>query len=251
MLIDGLRKRGHPVHLFTAQFNEKSRWSGFLAERQTPVTRPGFWFLNRYHLPHRVCAGSSAGPPSACGRRWSWPWTTIPCAARRLRLWKRDDIPFVVHDPSEASPACPHYEPLWFQVCHRITGLSVHGERQAASARDYYKLARPIRAIWPGCMRPTERVEEPRVEMPLALGCSAAGKHQGGRLRGCGSASGPERRSVCRAASLRGGAVAAHACGADCQPRHRRPGPAAWGIPLAGPRPLGVGNRRRSDAVHL
>jgi glycosyltransferase involved in cell wall biosynthesis len=171
LAVAGLVRRGHPVCLFTSQFApRRSAWSEFLAAHGVRVVHPGFWFLTRHHLPHRVCARRLRRLARRVRPALVFALDNAQLCCEALRIWEAGDTPLVAHDPSEASPACPHYERLWFRVCPRVAGLSVHGERQAQSARAYYRIDRPIRAVWPACFSPEGDVPPPRAGEILRFG---------------------------------------------------------------------------------
>jgi glycosyltransferase involved in cell wall biosynthesis len=74
--------------------------------------------------------------------------------------------PVFVHDPYSARPEVP-YEMLWFQVCNKVTGLSSSGPKQASAARSYYKLNKPVEAVWLASFPPKRAVAPLSVERPL------------------------------------------------------------------------------------
>src|SRR3990172_3263912 len=145
LIIDEVVRRGWRVKLFTAHYNPKcSAWREFLAERHVPVVRACFWFLTRYHLPHHYVSMRLWRLVRRERPNLIWSPDNEPMTCRALESMPPKSQPYFVHDPSAASEECPHYPALWFDVCGRVTGLTVHGKRQAESASRYYKLDRPI-----------------------------------------------------------------------------------------------------------
>lgn len=155
LVLDTALEAGWRVALYTALYRrETSRWRDFLESRGIEPRRPGFWRLTRFHLPHRLVARRLWRDAARCRPALVWSPDNEPLTCRALESAPRGAPPFIVHDPSEASPANPHYEPRWFEACHRATGLSVHGRRQAASARRHYRLRCPVEAVWPASFPP-------------------------------------------------------------------------------------------------
>jgi glycosyltransferase involved in cell wall biosynthesis len=96
-------------------------------------------------------------------------------------------VPFFVHDPSEASSKCPHYVAPWFEVCHRVTGLSTHGLRQQESARGYYRLERPIGVVHPACLEPAKTLEPRLPEKTIHFGLFGRVRSEKGTLFAIGA----------------------------------------------------------------
>lgn len=155
MLGKGLVQRGYNVHLFAAHCDlRRTAWKSLLDEQRIEVHQPGFWFLTGRHAPHRVgawllCRAVKRHPPVLVA---SVDNCLVCCYS--LQNWQGVSVPYFVHDPNEASPKCPNYVPLWFDVCNRVSGLSTHGLRQQASARSYYQMTRPVSVVYPGCFGP-------------------------------------------------------------------------------------------------
>ena len=170
LLLTGLRQLGHPVHLFTTRYDpSRSAWSKLLAAAGVTVKTPGFWFCTKNHLPHRVCAGRLRRLARRVRPALVMALDNEPFCCRALEGWDVPETPFFVHDPNSASSSFPHYHPLWFRNCQRITALSVHGCRQAASARDYYKLERPIQ-VWPSSFAPKNGPAVAGRRLPIRFG---------------------------------------------------------------------------------
>lgn len=166
MMIDAALKRGFEVELFTAYYSPASRWKTFLEERRVAIHEPGFWFLTRYHLPHRMLARRLWKRCAAERPLLVWSADNEPFACRALEAMPEHAPPFFVHDPSAGTPEVP-YERLWFSVCNRVTGLSTSGSKQASAARSYYKLSKPVEAVWLASFPPRRAVAPLSVERPL------------------------------------------------------------------------------------
>lgn len=124
-----------------------------LHQYEIPVRHPGFWLLNRFHLPYKT---SVCQLWNWCGKNsphviWSPTNDMLTCLALEAR--PANSAPFFVHDPSEAAN-CPHYPALWYQVCNRIDALSVHGENQRLGALKNYQITKPVEVVYPGSLRP-------------------------------------------------------------------------------------------------
>ncbi len=157
MILAGeLKKIGWEVSVFTAEYTpSSSTWAEFLHQSSIPIYRPPVRILRRYLLPHRLIVSklwrrAAHSPPTLV---WSPTNDILTCVA--LHAKPENAVPFFVHDPSEAGPACPHYQPLWFKVCNSVTALSVHGERQRQSAISYYKMERPVDVVRPSTFPPS------------------------------------------------------------------------------------------------
>jgi glycosyltransferase involved in cell wall biosynthesis len=171
LLIDEAVRRGWQVVIFTAQYSRtRSAWQQFLRERGVAVFAPGFWFLTRHHLPHRVTAWRLWRHVRRHGPTLVWSPDNEPLTCHALESLPQDAPPFFVHDPSEASPDCPHYSSLWFAESKRVAGLTVHGHRQAKAARNYYRVSCPIQAVWPASFPPHRELYPPRTAGPIRFG---------------------------------------------------------------------------------
>jgi glycosyltransferase involved in cell wall biosynthesis len=171
LMLDGLRRQGHRVRLFTGSYSPKqSAWASFLRQRDIDVVHPGFWFMTGKWWPQRIAAKLLWLAARKHKPDFIWTPDNGPVAISALKLRRPTDVPFFVHDPSEAGPDCPHYYSDWFKVCDRVTGLSVHGQRQAKSAREYYKYKGNIKAIWPASFSPERAVKPPACNKPIRFG---------------------------------------------------------------------------------
>lgn len=157
MILAGeLVKLGWKISFYAAEYTPStSPWSSFLREHSVPVYRPPFRILRRYLLPHRMIVAklwrmTARHAPTVV---WSPTNDILTCVA--LQAKPESAVPFFVHDPSEAGPTCPNYESLWFDVCNKVTGLSVHGERQRRSAISYYGMTRPVAVVRPATLPPS------------------------------------------------------------------------------------------------
>lgn len=157
MVVDEAVNAGFEVVLFTPQFDAaRSCWSDFLRERGVKVHSVGFWLLTRWYLPHRYLARKLWRFVATFKPDLIWSPDNEPFTCCALKSLPKAAPPFFVHDPNEASPAFDSYPEIWFSVCNRIQGLSVHGQRQKKSAKQYYRLTKPIKVIWPASMVPTD-----------------------------------------------------------------------------------------------
>lgn len=162
MLAQGLARRGYGVHLFAGHCHpRRTAWRGFLDEHHVEVHQPGFWLLTRYQAPHRVCARMLRRAVEKHRPAVVAAVDNCYVCCYALQQWQGAPAPFFVHDPNEASPKCPSYLPIWFDVCNNVTGLSTHGSRQLESARQYYRLDRPIGVVEPGCLDPSMKIPPP------------------------------------------------------------------------------------------
>jgi len=165
-----LRKLQWEVTIHTGHYSRNSSpWTDLLESHKIEVCHPGFWFLNRYHLPYRVTVR----------RFWNWCnkhsphviWSPTNDMLTCLALKKRPphSHPFFVHDPNEAAN-CSHYPKLWLQICDRIDALSVHGERQRVGAIQIYKVNCPVEIVYPASKRPDHFTELGAVETTVRFG---------------------------------------------------------------------------------
>lgn len=157
LVIDEAVAAGFEVVLFTPKFDpERSVWAEFLRDRDVRVYSAGFWFLTRWYLPHRVLAR----------RMWRfvrrfrpdviWSPDNEPMTCCALECRPRNAPPLFVHDPSDGSIEADEYPRLWFSVCRRAAGLSVHGRRQFDNAKKHYAMEGPIKVVWPSSTMPRE-----------------------------------------------------------------------------------------------
>lgn len=155
ILAEELKKIGWDISMFTAEYTPKtSAWTSFLRSRNIPVYHPPIRILRRHLLPHRLIVSTFWRRVARAAPTLIWSPTNAILTCLALQAKPEQSAPFFVHDPSEASPACPHYEPLWFKVCNKVTALSVHGERQRQSAISYYGMTRPVEVIRPATLPP-------------------------------------------------------------------------------------------------
>ncbi len=170
LVASSLRKLAWEVTIHTGLYTRKrSAWAALLKAHGIKVHHPGFWFLNRFYLPYRV----------AVRRFWSWCkkhqpdviWSPSNDMLTCLALKERplSSAPFFVHDPSEAAN-CPNYPDLWYQVCNRISALSVHGEKQRVGAVTEYNLTCPVEVIYPASSRPVQFSGLGEVETKIRFG---------------------------------------------------------------------------------
>lgn len=158
LLIDQAVTAGFEVVLFTPQYDSKSSaWSEFLNERDVKVFTSGFWWLTRWYLPHRVLARRLWKFVRHFRPQLIWSPDNEPMTCCALECQPKNSPPFFVHDPSDGRVELGTYPRLWFSVCHRVTGLSVHGRRQLANAKKNYAMKSPIGVVWPSSARPLER----------------------------------------------------------------------------------------------
>jgi glycosyltransferase involved in cell wall biosynthesis len=155
LVIDEAVATGWEVVLFTATYDpETSVWTRFLRERNVRVFSPGFWFLTRWYLPHRVLARRMWRFVRRFRPNLVWSPDNEPMTCCALECQPEDAPPLFVHDPGDGSVEDGTYPQLWFTVCKRVAGLSVHGRRQLDNAKKYYVMDRPIEVVWPGSTRP-------------------------------------------------------------------------------------------------
>lgn len=155
MVIDEAVKAGFEVVLFTPKFDAKrSCWADFLERKGVRIHTAGFWRLTRWYIPHRFLARKLWRFVRTFKPDLIWSPDNEPFTCCALKTLPELAPPFFVHDPSEASEAFDSYPDMWFSVCNRIRGLSVHGQRQMKSAKRYYQLRKPIKVIWPASIIP-------------------------------------------------------------------------------------------------
>ncbi|WP_198141324.1 glycosyltransferase family 4 protein [Verrucomicrobium spinosum] len=153
ILAHELVAQGWQVSFYTARYTPgRSPWTPALQARSIRVYRPWFGFLRRFQLPHRQVVALLRHHARIRHPALIWSPTNDILTCLALQQRPGPSIPFFVHDPSEASPACPNYEPLWFKVCNQVTALSVHGERQLQSAKEYYQMTRPVEIVRPSSL---------------------------------------------------------------------------------------------------
>ena len=156
LVIDEAVSAGFEVVLFTPRFDpERSSWTAFLKNRQVRVFTSGFWWLTRWYLPHRVLARRLWRFVRRFRPQLVWSPDNEPMTCCALEIKPDDAPPFFVHDPGDALVEYGTYPRLWFSVCSRVAGLSVHGRRQLANARRHYGLSRPMKVIWPASVTPS------------------------------------------------------------------------------------------------
>ena len=157
LVIDEAVAAGFEVAIFTPKYDsESSVWAAFLRDKNVRVFTSSFWWLTRWHLPHRVLARRLWRFVRDFRPQLVWSPDNEPMTCCALASRPKDAPPFFVHDPGEGSiefDTCPR---LWFSVCNRVAGLSVHGRRQLANARKHYPMESPIKVVWPSSVRPEE-----------------------------------------------------------------------------------------------
>jgi glycosyltransferase involved in cell wall biosynthesis len=172
LFVDQAVRRGFTVHLFTAHFSSsRSKWRKFLSERNVTISQPGFWFGTARFWPHRVMAwrlwrAVAKARPSLIWSPGNFPMTSHALAAMPLT----GSPPFFVHVPGEAGPSWPHPYQNWFDVCHRVSGLTAHGQRQAKGAKEYYRFENPIEVVWPASFPPGREILPPRENGMIRFG---------------------------------------------------------------------------------
>lgn len=155
LVIDEAIKAGFEVVLFTPQFDaRRSCWAHYLEEKGVRVYSAGFWRMTRWYLPHRFLARKLWRFAKEFKPDLIWSPDNEPFTCCALEFLPKFAPPVFVHDPSEASAVFDSYPKMWFSVCNRIRGLSVHGRRQMTSAKQYYDLKKPIKVIWPASIAP-------------------------------------------------------------------------------------------------
>jgi glycosyltransferase involved in cell wall biosynthesis len=149
-----LRKLQWNVTIFTGHYSRNnSVWKEMLDEYEIPLRHPGFWFLNRCHLPYRVAVRQLWKWCKKKSPQVIWSPTNDMMTCLALETRPANSAPFFVHDPSEASN-CPYYPALWYQVCNQVDALSVHGENQRLGALKHYQITKPVEVVYPGSLRP-------------------------------------------------------------------------------------------------
>lgn len=155
ILAGELVKLGWKLDFFAAEYTPAtSPWTTVLQRLGIKVHRPHLRFLRRHLLPHRLVVSKLWRTAAHARPTLVWSPTNAILTSLALQARPKHSAPFFVHDPSEASPACPHYESLWFEVCNRVSALSVHGERQRRSAISYYGMTRPVEVVKPASLPP-------------------------------------------------------------------------------------------------
>ncbi|GMQ81798.1 MAG: hypothetical protein BMS9Abin05_1234 [Rhodothermia bacterium] len=155
LVIDEAVAAGFEVVIFTPQFDsESSFWTGFLRDKKVRVFTSSFWWLTRWYLPHRALARRLWRFVRDFRPHLIWSPDNEPMTCCALASRPKDAPPFFVHDPGEGSVEFDTYPRLWFSVCNRVAGLSVHGRRQLANARKHYPMESPIKVVWPSSSRP-------------------------------------------------------------------------------------------------
>lgn len=161
LVIEEARSAGFEVALFTPQYDaERSVWREFLAEREVEVFTSGFWRMTRWYLPHRILARRLWRFVEGFKPRLVWSPDNEPMTCCALECRPRDAPPMIVHDPGDVEITSGRYPKLWFSICNRVSGLSVHGTRQLENARKFYRIDAPIGVVWPSSRAPAEP-EEP------------------------------------------------------------------------------------------
>ena len=99
---------------------------------------------------------------------WSPDNEPLTCCA--LEACPDDAPPFFVHDPGDAQAEYGTYPRLWFSVCDRVAGLTVHGRRQLVNARRHYSVSNPMKVVWPASAAPSETIESCSTPPPVKFG---------------------------------------------------------------------------------
>lgn len=178
LVIDEAVSAGFEVVLFTPRFDpDRSCWATFLRERNVRVFSSGFWWLTRWYLPHRVLARRLWRFVRQFNPQLIWSPDNEPMTCCALESRPDGAPPFFVHDPGDARIEYGTYPRMWFSVCHRVAGLSVHGRKQLANARRHYAVTSPIKVIWPASAIPSDAFNSLPGPLPVKFG-------QFGRLDG-------------------------------------------------------------------
>ena len=171
LVIDQAVSAGFEVVLFTSRFDpERSSWAKFLKDRNVRVFSPGFWWLTRWYLPHRVLARKLWRFVRTFRPQLIWSPDNEPMTCCALEARPDDAPPFFVHEPGDALVEYGTYPRLWFNVCSRVAGLSVHGRRQLASARRHYPVKNPMKVIWPASAAPCAAFSPGPAPPPVRFG---------------------------------------------------------------------------------
>lgn len=158
LLIDEAVAAGFEVALFTPRYDpEASVWTEFLRERRVKVFTSNFWRLTRWYIPHRMLARRLWKFVRDFRPQLIWSPDNEPMTCCALESRPEDSPPFFVHDPSDGLVEFGTYPQLWFSVCKRVAGLSVHGHRQLANARKHYFMKNPIKVVWPSSIKPSKQ----------------------------------------------------------------------------------------------
>jgi glycosyltransferase involved in cell wall biosynthesis len=156
LVIDEAISAGFEVALFTPRFDaDQSSWTRFLKDRQVRVFSAGFWWLTRWYLPHRVLTRTLWRFVRHFRPQLIWSPDNEPMTCCALEGRPDDAPPFFVHDPGDALVQFGTYPNLWFSVCDRVAGLSLHGRRQLANAKRHYAITNPMKVIWPASATPS------------------------------------------------------------------------------------------------
>ncbi len=163
-------RRGWAVTLFTALFDPRSGpWPKFLRECKVPVHHPGFWFLTRFHLPHRIIARLLWRKTKHERPDLIWASSQGPLVCHALLAKPAMGAPpFFVHDANDASESVSYLD-LWFRACTRVSALSASGERQARRAEKRYKVSN-VESVWLSSLPPEREVTPPRTSSPIRFG---------------------------------------------------------------------------------
>ena len=157
LVIDEAVAAGFEVALFTPRYDsESSVWTEFLKQRNVEIFTVDFWWLTRWYLPHRVLARKLWRFVKKFRPQLIWSPDNEPMTCCALESRPADSPPFFVHDPSDGLVEYGTYPELWFSVCNRVSGLSVHGSRQLENARKNYPIKNPVKVVWPSSIEPVE-----------------------------------------------------------------------------------------------
>ena len=163
LVIDEACSAGFEVALFAPLYDpRRSDWTGFLEERNVRVFTASFWWMTRWYLPHRVLARRLWRFVERFQPQLVWSPDNEPMTCCALECRPAGAPPLIVHDPGDAEIESGRYPKLWFSICSRVSGLSVHGRRQLGNARRHYRIESPVEIVWPSSARP----EEPEHPLP-------------------------------------------------------------------------------------
>ena len=171
LVIDQAVSAGFEVVLFTSRFDpERSSWAKFLRDRHVRVFSSGFWWLTRWYLPHRVLARRLWRFVRTFRPQLIWSPDNEPLTCCALEARPDNAPPFFVHDPGDARAEYGTYPRLWFAVCDRVAGLSVHGRRQLINAKRNYSVTNPMKVVWPASAVPSSTLETHSAPPPVKFG---------------------------------------------------------------------------------